>query len=103
MAKTYKIRRYENGSAKKTGKTFVNYSLTVPNHIAEMVPAGIVFECEMTDDGILFRPAVTETVTEVPTWAQPASENGKKKRSTPRKRPGQKPEPAAETPAAPAG
>jgi len=98
MAKTYKIRRYENGAAKKTGKTFVNFSLTVPNHIAETVPDGMVFECEMTNDGILFRPAVPETVTDVPAWAQPNT-NGKApkpKRSTPRKRPGAKTaEPAA--------
>ena len=88
MAKTYKIRRYENGAAKKTGKTFVNFSLTVPNHIAETVPDGMVFECHMTSEGILFAPSVPETVTDVPAWAQPNTNGKPKKRSTPRKRPG---------------
>lgn len=94
MGKNYKIRRYENGAAKKTGKSFVNFSLTVPNHIAEAVPEGVVFEPEMTEDGILYRPVVAETVEKVPAWAQPAAAaNGKtaRKRSAPRKRPGQKP------------
>lgn len=68
--KTYKIRSFQNGAAKSTGKGFQNYSITIPAHIAEALPAGMTFAPELTEDGLLFRPAVPEAEQVVlPAWA----------------------------------
>jgi hypothetical protein len=85
--RTYKIRKFENGSS-QSGKTFVNYSLTVPSEVAELVPDDMRFECEMTQEGILFRPAKQEPAeVELPSWAKAnGSAGGGQKRA----RPGQK-------------
>jgi hypothetical protein len=67
----YKIRHYVNGST-KAGKEYKNYSLTVPNHIAEALPNNLTFEAVMTDEGLLYKPTtnVQNTAIELPSWAQ---------------------------------
>lgn len=69
--KTYKIRKFVNGR-RKTGEPFTNYSLTIPVQIAEKLPDGIRFTCELTDEGILFRPAVRveDDAISLPSWAK---------------------------------
>lgn len=75
-AKTYKIRKFQNGRNQK-GETYTNYSLTVPGPIAEHLPTEMSFTCELTEDGILFKPAHSqEESIELPSWAKA---NGKKK------------------------
>jgi len=69
--KTYKIRSFENGK-RRSGEPFMNYSLTVPTKIARELPKEIRFYCELTDEGILFRPVesgIGEGV-ELPAWAE---------------------------------
>ena|SRR5436190_16863707 len=73
--KTYKIRKFQNGR-NKDGQPFINYSLTIPTPIAEKLPADMQFACELTTEGILFRPADEEVeAVELPTWAK--GQNGK--------------------------
>ena len=55
---------FKNG---KTGK--VSMRLPVPSDIAEKIPAGIEFDVELTEAGLLFRPAGMRTV-HLPAWAQ---------------------------------
>jgi hypothetical protein len=72
--KAHKIRKFQNGR-NKDGNPFINYSLTIPTPIAEKLPADMQFECELTDEGILFRPRSEEDVNvNLPDWAK---ENGK--------------------------
>jgi hypothetical protein len=51
----YKIRTFTNGANRK-GEPFRNHSLTVPSHLARLLPKGLEFHCQLTDDGILYRP-----------------------------------------------
>jgi hypothetical protein len=54
----------------------MNYSLTIPSHIAEALPDDKHFECLLTDDGILFRPIeASDQQVQLPAWAK--SKNGK--------------------------
>lgn len=70
-SKTYKIRAFKNGRTKDKGKDFYNYSLTVPPDIAYFIPVGMRFECEATEDGILYRPVgVQEEKKQTPKWAE---------------------------------
>lgn len=89
MAKTYKIRRFQNGK-NKAGDPFLNYSLTIPSHIAEALPDEMQFACELTEDGIVFRPATPEDAqVQLPSWAQ-ANGNGEQPAAeapTPAKKP----------------
>jgi len=59
MSRTYKIRSFQNGR-NKAGDPFVNYSVTIPTPLAEKILEdfldGVEFECELTDEGILYRP-----------------------------------------------
>lgn len=72
--KTYKIRKFQNGR-NKNGDPFLNFSLTIPSAIAESLPSDMQFACELTEDGILFRPATPEAeAVELPTWAQRQAE-----------------------------
>lgn len=72
--KGYKIRSYANG-ATKSGKEYRNYSLTVPNEIAEQIPEGVTFALHMTDEGLLYVPTnQAESETELPAWAQTPQE-----------------------------
>jgi hypothetical protein len=69
MLKTYKIRSFKNGQ-NKDGKPFMNYSITVPAKIAEVLPDDVQFSVELTEDGLLFRRAeVSSDDVTVPSWA----------------------------------
>lgn len=66
----YKIRMYVNGRT-KNGKEYKNYSLTVPNDIAERLPKDITFVPRMTDEGLLYVPTQnSESQVELPEWAK---------------------------------
>lgn len=72
--RTYKIRSFSNGKNRK-GEPFVNYSLTIPSNIAEKLPREMQFYCELTPDGLLFRPVPPDQEQVVlPPWA--VTENG---------------------------
>lgn len=77
----YKIRSYVNGKSKKDVE-YKNYSLTVPNEIAEALPQGLTFSPRMTKEGLLYVPVTeTETTIELPDWAkEEQSGNGKKEK-----------------------
>ena len=97
--KTYRIRKFQNGKS-RDGKPYINYSLTIPSPIAERLPADMDFACELTKDGILFKPAAeVEEVVELPAWAKSGNGNGlmgdkqtlsERRDGTTRKRPGRK-------------
>ena len=83
--RTYKIRSFSNGKNRR-GQPFVNYSLTIPSHIAEKLPRDIQFYCELTGDGLLFRPVPPgEEQIELPPWA--ANGEAEKPKRAARKRP----------------
>lgn len=84
MAKGYKIRQYVNGRSKK-GDEYTNYSLTVPNEIAEALPEDITFRARMTDEGLLYEPVTDQprTPIELPDWAK--QQNGKKEKEETKK------------------
>src|SRR5690349_24950543 len=68
--KTYKIRKFQNGKNKQ-GVPFINYSLTIPSAVAEALPEDMQFACELTEDGILFKPTASESeAVSLPTWAK---------------------------------
>jgi hypothetical protein len=48
------------------------FKISVPREIAEALPEDLVYSCELTDDGILYRP-VTQAIaiTDLPEWAKP--------------------------------
>ena len=72
--RTYKIRSFSNGKNRQ-GHPFVNYSLTIPSHIAEKLPREMQFYCELTPEGLLFRPVPPDQEQVVlPSWA--VAENG---------------------------
>jgi hypothetical protein len=97
MARSYKIRKFQNGRNSK-GDAFWNYSLTIPTDIATKLPMDRQYTCELTKEGILFKPVETEAPpVELPAWAQKKPiENGspKPKRDNSRPRPGRKKEEA---------
>lgn len=68
--KTYKVRTFKNGQ-RKSGEPFLNYSLTIPTNIARELPDDMKFYCELTEDGILFRPVDEESDSSknLPAWA----------------------------------
>jgi hypothetical protein len=69
--KTYKIRKFQNGK-RRNGEPFMNYSLTIPTTIARELPKEIRFYCELTDEGILFRPVAhgQGDNLDLPAWAE---------------------------------
>jgi len=69
MAKIYKVRSFKNGQ-NKNGDAFMNHSITVPGHIAEILPVGMLFKCNVTEDGILYSPALDQEQAPPPTWAK---------------------------------
>jgi hypothetical protein len=86
--RTYKIRKFANGKNRR-GFPFINYSLTIPSQIAEQLPENMQFSCELTKDGLLFRPVSPEQEAVVlPEWAQAngTAQKTEKKKPT-RKRP----------------
>jgi hypothetical protein len=92
MARSYKIRRFQNGKS-SSGKPFFNYSLTVPTEIALKLPDDQTYECELVERGILFVPSGSNEPVDLPEWAQRKPiENGtpKPKREGGRKKPGVK-------------
>jgi hypothetical protein len=48
------------------------YTLLLPNAIAEVLPAGMRFAVELTDEGILYRPIgpAEPTPADLPAWAR---------------------------------
>jgi hypothetical protein len=87
MARTYKIRKFQNGRNQK-GEPYINYSLTVPTEIAERLPEDIQYACSMDEKGLHFVPVESTTKpVETPSWAKRA--NGKAPDSR-RERPGTK-------------
>lgn len=86
--RTYKIRSFSNGKNRQ-GEPFVNYSLTIPSQIAEKLPREMQFYCELTPDGLLFKPVPPDQEQVVlPPWA--VTENGtepEKPKRTARKKP----------------
>jgi hypothetical protein len=89
----YKIRQFINGR-NRNDEPFLNYSLTVPSQIVEMIPDDIQFTVELTEDGILYRPETVESKPqEIPSWAkngakaEPAKQPNGKSGSSKRKRP----------------
>lgn len=94
-ARSYKIRRFQNGKNSR-GESFWNYSITIPTDMAVKLPKDVQYVCELTAEGILFKPMEGGTApTELPAWAQKKpAQNGtqKPKRSGSRKRPGVKAE-----------
>jgi hypothetical protein len=86
--RTYKIRSFSNGKNRK-GEPFVNYSLTIPSNIAEKLPKEMQFYCELTEDGLLFRPVPPESDQVVlPPWAVNGTEDAAEKpKRTTRKKP----------------
>lgn len=46
-------------------------TLAVPLHLAELIPQDQEFVPELTDDGLLYRPAESPKIQEIaPTWAR---------------------------------
>jgi hypothetical protein len=100
MARTYKIRKFNNGKNKK-GEFFVNYSLTLPTPLAEKLEADfgedLAFEIKHTKDGILYIPTqVEESVPDdLPFKAQKSKPTPKKAAAKPatngKKAPAKKP------------
>lgn len=89
--RTYKIRSFSNGKNRQ-GEAFVNYSLTIPSHIAEKLPKGMQFYCELTDAGLLFRPVPPDQEqVALPEWATANGGDPEKPKRTPRKKPTSKP------------
>jgi hypothetical protein len=80
----YKIRKFESGTS-KSGSSYVNYSVTIPREVAEKLPKDVAYECELTEDGILFRPSAQKQETELPTWAKDAGNGDKPKPKRSRK------------------
>jgi hypothetical protein len=88
--KTYKIRKFQNGR-NSAGEPFINFSLTIPTPIAEKLPKDMQFSCELTADGILFRPVEgSAEVVELPDWAKSEANGSTAKKSRSRPRPGAK-------------
>jgi hypothetical protein len=89
MARTYKIRRFQNGKNSRD-EPFFNYSLTIPTTIAEKLPEDVQYECVLDDKGIHFLPVDAQREIELPSWAR-AKQNGKGK-------PDEKPKPKRSRP-----
>ena len=78
MSHAYKIRKFVSNRS-KAGTEYMNYSLTVPNDVAEALPDGMKFVLTITDDGLLYIPqAHAAEQMKLPNWAR--SNNGKAKR-----------------------
>lgn len=104
MARTYVIRRFQNGK-NASGEPFFNYSITVPTPLATRLPKGMKYACEVLPEielpdnktvpehlrgraikGLLFIPEeMRPPRPELPEWAK---SNGTTKPSRARRRPG---------------
>lgn len=59
---SYRLQNYPYQNGK-----YRHYAFTVPTHIAKEVPPNILFACELTEEGILYRPIIVPTK---PTWME---------------------------------
>lgn len=66
---SYKIRLGANGPSRKAKTNSLHYIITVPSNIAELVKDRR-FSCELTDEGILFRPIEKTKPISVPDWVE---------------------------------
>jgi hypothetical protein len=66
MATRYRIRSSQAG---KDGKQTV-YRLTVPPEIARNLDPDQEYTVELTEEGIVYRPAVGEDGPQLPSWAK---------------------------------
>jgi hypothetical protein len=62
------IRISQNGS----NQAHRYYKLTLPREIADALPDDLLFTCELTDDGILYRPVTIGSLSDLdlPDWAR---------------------------------
>ena len=67
--KSYKMRKGATGPSRKGKTKSEHYVLTVPVEIGDML-CGRSFTCELTNDGILYRPAekVAPYTLPTPEW-----------------------------------
>lgn len=68
----YRIRRLGNGK-RKDGTPYVAYTITVPPEVARELDADLEFRCQLTSEGILYRPVNQRSPGPLPRWA---SEDG---------------------------
>ncbi len=59
--RSYAIRTNDVGT---TDKKYRQFMISIPREIAELLPSGVEYVPELTDEGILFRPVT------VPDWAK---------------------------------
>jgi len=55
---------------RKTGRDGTTGSLSVPLPIMELLEAGLAFQPELVEDGILFRLVTAPEVEAIPAWVQ---------------------------------
>jgi len=65
---SYRIRRVVNGK-RRDGTPYLAFALTVPPGIARQLAKDLEFKCELTNDGILYRPVERRPGAELPPWA----------------------------------
>ena len=54
-----------------------SYAITIPPGIGALIPEGTRFDCELTEDGILFRRRLAPPPTpELPAWVQAGEARG---------------------------
>lgn len=63
--RTYKIRKSVSGPSRRTV-----YRLTVPPDVAKAIPEDAEFVVELTEEGLLYRPAEDAPEPELPSWAK---------------------------------
>lgn len=57
----------------RTGRGRMYYSINVPRQLGDLIPPETRFIAELTDEGILFRPAGKAPPPEVPNWIKEAT------------------------------
>lgn len=58
-------------SGHRTGKDPDRWVFTVPAHIARLLPRDQLYECRLTDEGVLFAPTIdVEQPADLPGWVQ---------------------------------
>lgn len=68
----YKVRR----TKQKNG--YVACAISIPNKLADILPEEVLFNVELTDEGILYRPVSTPALTlEAPSWVTGEGEKPK--------------------------
>ena len=66
----------------KNSASTLSGRLSVPTELMQHLANGMIFQVEINDEGILYRPLVgqVESAVELPEWAKPST-NGRKKKS----------------------